>query len=172
MKYLISIYFDEATNRQIYKHMEAVAKASGNDYMLANKVPPHITLSSFETDDITPVWNALRRQIYDVAGGEIKWVGSGAFMTSVLYLTPVLNEYLLGVMQEIYDCILTVPDIKISKYYKPYQWLPHTTIGKKMTEEELYKGFAAVQGSFQIITGKVVRLGLAKASPYEEIEIL
>ena len=170
MKYLISIYFDEATNRQIYKHMEAAAQASKNDYMLTHRVPPHITLSSFETDDIMPVWDTLRRDIYDVTGGEIKWVGCGAFMTSVLYITPVLNEYLLGLMQGIYDCLLTAPNVKISKYYRPYQWLPHTTIGKKMTEEELCRGFAAVQGSFQIIAGKVVRLGLAKASPYEEID--
>ena len=48
MKYLISLYFDDNTNKQIYGYMEKVAAVTGNDYMLANHVPPHITVSSFE----------------------------------------------------------------------------------------------------------------------------
>ena len=48
MKYLISLYFDDNTNKQIYGYIEKVAVVTGNDYMLANHVPPHITVSSFE----------------------------------------------------------------------------------------------------------------------------
>lgn len=169
MKYLISLYFDDSTNKQIYKHMENVAKATGNDYMIARRVPPHITISSFETEYVEEVQQAIQERLAGVKVGEVQWVGTGAFMTSVLYLSPVLNEYLQTLMQETYDCICQNPKVKISKYYQPFQWLPHTTIGKKLNEAELVEGFRVVQKDFQMIRGKGIRIGLAMASPYEDI---
>ena len=47
--YLISLYFDDVTNERIQSYMNQIAKRTGNDVMLADKVPPHITLSAFET---------------------------------------------------------------------------------------------------------------------------
>ncbi len=175
MKYLFSLYFDDNTNKQIYQYIEAVAEVTDNNYMLANQVPPHITISSFElgTTLESEVVKMLEHQISlalkDMTEGEVQWVGCGAFMNSVLYLTPVLNAYLQDIMQKIYDAVSDSPNVEISKFYRPFQWLPHTTIGKKMSSEELTKGFDAVQGDFRILQGKIIRVGLAKASPYEEI---
>ncbi len=175
MKYLISLYFDEKTNKQITQYMKAVAEATGNDYMLANKVPPHITVSSFEVEEgpesslIQGLEARITHALEDVKAGEVQWIGCGAFMSSVLYLTPVLNEYLQIMEERMYECISREAELKISKYYRPYEWLPHTTIGKKLSEEELCEAFRSVQCSFWILRGKVVRVGLAKASPYEEI---
>jgi len=175
MKYLISLYFDDNTNKQIYGYMEKVAAVTGNDYMLANHVPPHITVSSFEVhgnvenDFIKQLQDMISMALQDIAVGDVQWVGSGAFMNSVLYMTPVLNAYLQDVMERIYDAVADCPNVEVSKFYRPFQWLPHTTIGKKLAPEELNKGFAAVQGDFHILQGKIIRIGLAKASPYEEI---
>lgn len=175
MKYLVSLYFDENTNRQIRKHMEAVAEVTGNQYMIMNQVPPHITVSSMEIDDaagedvIKHLKDNISSLFEGIPSGEVQWVGCGAFMDSVLYLSPVLNAYLQDMMQCVYDAALGCPDVEISRYYQPFQWLPHTTVGKKMTAEELVKGFETVQVSFRIIQGKVIKVGLAKASPYEEI---
>ena len=47
--YLISLYFDDVTNERIQSYMNQIAKRTGNEVMLADKVPPHITLSAFET---------------------------------------------------------------------------------------------------------------------------
>lgn len=176
MKYLISLYFDEKTNKQIMQYMKAVAEVTGNDYMLAHKVPPHITVSSFEAQEgpespfIQELEERISRALEDVKAGEVQWIGCGAFMSSVLYLTPVLNEYLQIMEARMYDCISREAKLKISKYYRPYEWLPHTTIGKKMSEEELCEAFRRVQCNFRVLQGKVVRVGLAKASPYEEIK--
>lgn len=169
MKYLVSLYFDDKTNQQILKHMATVAETTGNDYMPEHKVPPHITISSFETEDSEAIKEVLHNCLADSVKGEVQWVGTGAFQSSVLYLAPVLNEYLQEFMQAVYDSICNVEGVTISKFYRPFQWLPHTTIGKRMSEEDLIKGFAAVQSGFRIIKGDVVRIGLATASPYKEI---
>ena len=47
--YLISIYFDKKTDKQIRKLMEQVAEKTGNTFMQDNHVPPHITVAAIET---------------------------------------------------------------------------------------------------------------------------
>ena len=47
--YLISIYFDEKTNKSIEKYIQRVAEVTGNTFMLDNQVPPHITVAAAET---------------------------------------------------------------------------------------------------------------------------
>ena len=46
--YLISLYFDEGTNKKIQLYMEQIAQRTGNMAMINGKVPPHITLPAFE----------------------------------------------------------------------------------------------------------------------------
>lgn len=174
MKYLVSLYFDDKTNKQILKYMMAVAEATGNDYMLEHKVPPHITISSFEveesnSDSVRQLVQKFNEVFQNASGGVIQWVGTGAFMTSALYLMPVLNQYLQKLMEDVYDVVSADKDIKISKYYQPFQWMPHTTVGKKLGAVQLVKAFDVVQLDFKVITGSVNKIGLAKASPYEDI---
>ena len=40
--YLISLYFDEGTNKKIQLYMEQIAQRTGNMAMIDGKVPPHI----------------------------------------------------------------------------------------------------------------------------------
>ena len=49
--YLISIYFDEKTDKQIRRLMSQVAEQTGNTFMQDNHVPPHITVAAIETRD-------------------------------------------------------------------------------------------------------------------------
>ena len=49
--YLISIYFDPKTNKKIQQYINKVARQTGNTFMLDGNVPPHITISAFETID-------------------------------------------------------------------------------------------------------------------------
>ena len=46
--YFISLYFDNKTNERIQRYIDKIANCSGNVFMTENKVPPHITVSSFE----------------------------------------------------------------------------------------------------------------------------
>ena len=48
--YLISLYFDEKTEKHIRRFIKQVAKRTGNTYMIDGNVPPHITIAAFETN--------------------------------------------------------------------------------------------------------------------------
>ena len=47
--FLVSIYFDKKTEEKLYILMKRVAEVTGNNFMLDNHVPPHITVAAVET---------------------------------------------------------------------------------------------------------------------------
>ena len=122
--YLISLYFDDVTNERIQSYMNQIAKRTGNDVMLAGKVPPHITLSAFET---TQESEAV-----------------------AVYISQICQ-------------------VKIHQRYQPFSWIPHSTIGKQLSQTELKEAFVVMQEQFGMFRGTAVGIGLAKTNPYTDI---
>ncbi len=167
--YLVSIYFDEKTENWIRKYIESVAAKTGNRFMLDNKVQPHITIASFETDKIDEVIERLKGIRSKLERGQITWASVAAFFPSVIYLAPVLNEYLHNLSMIVTENIRSVSGVKLGKIYQPFNWIPHTTIGKKMSKEEMQIAFKVLQNSFGMFSGETVQIGVAKTNPYEDI---
>ena len=178
--YHISMYFDEKTTAYMHKLIEKVAQATGNDYMLEAKVPPHITLCALECEDEAVLKERLDNLVGELKQGSLQWVSIGTFLPGVIFVQPVLNEYLQGLMELVYACVQGVPEstqgcrkdlpgIKLKPCYKPFSWLPHNTVGKKLTPEQLTDAFRVLQKEFKVFEGKAVRIGLAKMNPHREI---
>lgn len=166
--YLISVYFDKKTEHRIQSYINAVEVSCGNTFMNDNRVPPHLTIMAFETLKLESILEVLEDVMSNIKEDKIEWVTVGTFPT-VIFIQPVLNEYLHKLSSVIYDSISQVPDIKVSKYYKPFSWLPHATIAKQLSEEEIRKAFDTLQKSFHSFEGEVVRIELAKKNPYHVI---
>ena len=169
--YLISAYFDENTNRVLQGYIEKVVKATGNDFMVANHVPPHLTLSAIEArsvDVLAPAFDKLEGKI---SRGDISLITVGQLMPKVLYVSPYLNEYLQNLEQQVFDCFKNIPDTTISNFYRPFSWLPHITLAKTLNKEQM---LAAVQTmlDFQRIDASIVRIGLAKVNPHEDVSLI
>ena len=168
--YLVSIYFDEKTNKKMQQYINKVAEVTGNRFMIDGQVPPHITISAFETQDEQAAISAVECAAAKLQQGKLTWVSAGQFFPYVIYLAPVLNEYLHNLSLTLYDEIAQVNDIQISPYYRPYQWFPHSTIGKKLTKEEMKTAFEVLQNSFGMFEGNIVKIGLAKPNPHRDIK--
>lgn len=151
--------------------MTQVAKKTGNYNMLDGKVPPHITISSFETKDVSQVTSLLEQNIAGLQQGMIQWTSVGVFLPYVIYLSPVLSTYLHGLSKEITNTLKQLEEIRLSPYYQPFSWVPHTTIGKKLSKEEMQIAFQVLQHQFGPFEGRITKLGLAKTNPYEDIVI-
>lgn len=167
--YLISAYFDKETNNRIQQYMNQVAKRTGNNSMLEGKVPPHITISSFEIKDVSQVISLLEQNIAELQQGLIRWTSVGVFLPYVIYLSPVLNTYLHGLSKAITDTLEQAEGIRLSPYYQPFSWMPHTTIGKQLSKSEMQIAFQVLQHQFGPFEGRITKLGLAKTNPYEDI---
>lgn len=145
--YLISLYFDDKSENQIQSYINDVAQQCGNTFMVDNNVPPHITIAAFETLQEKIIVEVLNNALKNIKNNKIEWVTVGAFPT-VIFMQPVLNQYLHNLSSVIYESILQIPNTKISKYYKPFSWLPHVTIAKQLSEVQMKEAFSVLQKSF------------------------
>lgn len=169
--YLVSVYFDEKTNKTIQSLVNKVSGKTGNNFMIEGKVPPHITVSAFETKQEEKVLERLRAVAKDLSQNNLRWVSVGTFLPNVIYLAPVLNEYLQNMTQTIYGTIEDVDETKMNPFYLPFQWMPHTTIGKLLTKEQMRDAFEVLQEQFVPFEGTVTKIGLAKTNPYTELAL-
>ena len=167
--YLVSIYFNEKTNKRIQQYINKVAEHTGNQYMIEEQVPPHITISAFETTQEDEAILNLEEAVKKLKCGKLTFASVGQFFPYVMHIAPVLNEYLHEMSVMVCAALFQVNRTKISPYYQPFQWLPHVTIGKKLTKQEMQIAFAIMQNSFGTFEGEVVKIGLAKPNPHRDI---
>ena len=178
--YLISAYFDENTN-EILKHLQQkIADKTGNDFMIRNNVMPHLTISAIEArnvDVLIPAFEKVCReklQPLDEKGvvnvnNTINIVSVGQLFPRVIYAAPVLNEYMMNLSISIYNEFTTIPETNISKFYQPYSWMPHITLGKCLDKEQMRQAFAVLQDLFMPIDGWIAKIGLSTVNPYREV---
>ena len=167
--YLISLYFDDKTNRILQRYIGQIAEKTGNMFMTENHVPPHMTVSAIEArnvDVLRPVFESLKGKM---KSGSVQFVSVGQLLPYVFYTTPVLNSYLLDVSQQVYETMKDIDETTISKYYKPLSWLPHVTLGKTLSKEQMQLAFQVMQESFIPFEGSVTEIGLAKVNPHEDV---
>ena len=167
--YLVSIYFDENSSKEINKYITKCALSSQNTFMIDHHVPAHMTLLAFQSDHEEKVIELLKQYVKDIKSEEIYFTSIGAFLPHVLYISPLLNEYLFKTQQFLYDGFKDIDTIKLSYQYKPYSWIPHTTIAKTLSQEELNKSFKTMQSLFNPFHAKVTRIALSKTNPYQDI---
>ncbi|MGN0513440.1 MAG: 2'-5' RNA ligase family protein [Lachnospiraceae bacterium] len=168
--YLISVYFDEKTNLILQRYINKIAAKTGNTFMTDNHVPPHMTISAIEARSVQilkPVFIGLQGKIRQ---GKIKFVSVGQLLPYVMYVTPVLNEYLLDVSKQVYEAVKDIPETAVSRYYQPLSWLPHVTVGKKLDKEQMIKALGVLQEGFAPFDATVTQIGLAKVNPHEDVE--
>lgn len=167
--YLISVYFDENTNKTIQNLINRVAKASGNTYMIDNKVPPHMTITAIQAKEPEKLITCFESLKGNIISGKINIVSPGQLLPYVMYIAPVLNEYLDKISKEIASVTENVSGVKLSKYYRPYSWLPHITIGKTLSHDEMIKAFQIMHQYFVPFEASVTEIGLARTNPHEDI---
>lgn len=167
--YLISVYFDENTNRILRRYIDKIAEVTGNDFMITHKVPPHMTISAIEARNVDCLLPAFRSLENKLQSGVVDVVTVGQLLPYVMYGGAVLNEYLLDLSKMVYEAYKNIPDTSISKYYQPLSWLPHITLGKTLNKDQMAQSFGVMQESFAPFTAKITKIGLAKVNPHEDV---
>lgn len=169
--YLISAYFDETTTKKLQEYINRIYEATGNVFMVENHVPPHMTISAMEArnvDVLVPGFESLEGSL---TSQEIQIVSLGQFLPYVFYGAPVLNDYLQQMSQKVFDTFKDIPEVTVSRYYRPGSWLPHITLGKQLSKEQMSQALEAMQ-DFTPIKGKIVRIGLSTVNPHKDIRII
>ena len=158
--YLISVYFDETTEKRINGYMKQIEKATGNVLMTQGNIPPHITIAAFQTESEDDAREIFLRKKEELESGKIQWVSVGTFLPGVIYITPILNEYLHHLVETYYKEIIGREGVKIDYRYMPFSWLPHSTLAKHLSKEQLTIAFEVMQKQFAPLEGKVTKIGV------------
>lgn len=167
--YLISIYFDENTEKKMKGYMNQIAKKSGDFAMIEGNVPPHITVSAFAAVSEKEAKDIFERVAGKIKSGKIYWVSIAAFFPQVIYLSPVLNEYLHQISEITYKEVTQSENVILKGHYEPFAWMPHGTLAKYLTEEQMRTAFEVLQKQFAPFESKVVKIGLTRTNPYEDL---
>lgn len=167
--YLISVYFDDESNKIISNYMKKIAQKTGNSFMTDNNVPPHLTIMSVESRDEKKLKEMMEQLENCLTKGQIQLVSFGVLLPYVLYVTPVLNLYLEDMIERVHDRVKDIPEVKMSRYYQPMQWLPHITLGKKLSKEQMQEAFVIMQEQFVPMEITVEKIGLAKTNPHQDL---
>jgi len=169
--YLISLYFDEKTENKIGGYMKQIAKHTGNTAMFDGNVPPHITIAAFHAESEEYAKLVFRNASSKAVSENVYWVAVGSFLPNVIYIAPVLNEYLYQ-LSEIYNEELRKQEtVEVDKRYEPFHWFPHTTLAKHLAKDQMRAAFEVMQNQFGPFEGRAVRVGLSKTNPYRDLEI-
>jgi len=171
MNYSVVFYFDDETANKITSLMHLITDNGVNDYLISNKVPPHITIADFECEDISAVINSLEVCKEKIRQDIVYWASIGLFNPSVLFLAPVVNQFLLKSCEIVNNSIKVVPATKNNNYYIPYQWVPHTTIAAKLSSQEIGTAFLVANDNFKAFGGYVTKLALIKNKPRTDIKV-
>ena len=169
--YLVSLYFDEKTEEKIQFLINQVAEKTGNTFMVDGKVLPHMTVCEFSMKEEDKAIEYLTKMVSSMKQMEVQFVSVGTFLPYVIFLAPVLDKELFNTSLATYLELSKIEDCSISKYYQPFQWMPHATIGKKLTSEEMRTAFEVLQNQFGPFKGTVTKIGLAKTNPYRDIAV-
>lgn len=167
--YLISIYFDEKTNSILNRLTVHVAEATGNHFMRENQIPSHITVAAVDAEDEKQLIAAMERVSLQFTPGEIQWVSVGTFVPQVLFIEPVLNQYLHDLSVQIAKELGEIPGVVLRENYQPFSWLPHCSVGKRLTKEQMMAGYEVLLQEFQPFQGMVTKIGVAKTNPHRDV---
>lgn len=167
--YLITAYFDDITKIHIQKLIDKVCAASQNDYMIKNHVPPHMTICAFEqkSDDVAiKLYDRMQEMLQPT---EVYIATIGVFLPYVIYAQVIKNEILMKTSQNIYNILTDNTDTKINHFYEPFNWIPHITIGKQLSKEQMQAAFVVMQEHFSSIEARIEKFSLSKPTPFRDL---
>lgn len=169
MDYAVTLKFDKETEKTIQNLIDEVAKKTGCDYMKQINIPPHVTVCALVSDKEEALLVEMENIVKLINEDMIWFANIGVFNPLVIYLGPVLNEYLQNTCSLVNERLLKYADVGNRGQYLPNQWVPHAAIAVKLTPPALQEAFAIVQEKFTAFEATVEKIVLARTDPYQEL---
>ena len=160
--YLVSVYFDKTAEHILQRYINKIAEKTGNSFMMDNNVPPHMTISAIEARSENALLGAMDNLRNSLSNGTSSIVSVGQLLPYVFYATPVLNGYLQDLSEKVFDEVKSIPECAVSR-------LPHITLGKTLTKEQMQMAFSVMQESFVPFEATITEIGLARVNPHSDV---
>ncbi|MBR5646248.1 MAG: hypothetical protein IKX23_06375 [Treponema sp.] len=174
--YAVTLYFDENINQKILELIKEIYLETGNDYMIKNSVPPHLSLGLFHVkkEEIE-----ILEKVFKEFAGFLKnekeelflnFYGADNFSDKVIFLGVIRDELLMSLNKKLHQLFLPFFEAGDNRNYLPENWMPHVALAVKMNEQQFEKGFSYAKKVFFPKTAKICSITLAECNPYKEVE--
>ena len=170
--YAITLYFDDATSTVIKELTALLADVTGNDFMTANSVPPHLTLGMFHANDadVGNLKTQFENFVSTVRAGnfsfDISFSGFESFLDKVIFIKPMVDENLSELNKLLHEKFLPHFEPADNRNYLPENWYPHIALGVKLSHEQFEKGMEFLKDQPSGRCARITTIGLACCNPY------
>ena len=172
--YAVTLYFEYKDSDEISNLTAKLAKIIDNNYMIANNVPPHLTLGMFHVEDsdvqkldkiFSEFVEIARKEVITDKTFELPIIGPDSFLDKVLFLKPAANERFVSLNKLLHQMFVPHFAPGDNRNYLPENWVPHVALAVKLTHEQFEKGMEFLKDQ-NVDNVKIVSIGLAKCNPY------
>lgn len=170
MDYAIMLGFDQTSDQMIRDWIGIIARQAGNDITLLSGLRPHLTLAEFDSDQIETVKMILSERTKTVLRPIPISLSSAGFFPhnpSVLYLAPIVDEYLLD-LHRLLNQSLEPLCTDFSPLYREENWVPHCTLALELDRSSFLEACQALFNVFQPIQAAARTISLVSCCPYCE----
>ena len=109
--YAVTLEFDKETESKIQEMIDEVATVTGCDYMKLSKIPPHVTVSALVSDNESALLAEMESIAESMHKDSIWFASIGVFNPFVIYLGPVMNEFLQNTCRTVNERLLKYADV-------------------------------------------------------------
>lgn len=170
MHYAVTLEFDKESENKIQQMIDDVAEKTGCNHMKQYGIPPHITVSGIISETEEALLEEVEKISQSMSKDFVWFANIGIFNPLVIYLGPVMNEFLYNACKTVNERLLQYAEVGNKGQYLPDQWVPHTAVAVELTPEGLKEAFSIVQEKFSAFGAVAERITLAKCEPYEKLK--
>ena len=170
--YAVSLHFTQDVNEIIFNTMSSIAELTGNDFMIKNKVPPHVTIGAFHgtKENEEKLSNIVKEFSKTQDSGLVRFSEIGNFNQKVLFLKPEKDTFLSTINDQLQKIILPEFEAGENGYYVPEIWFPHTTLATGLNQTQFSKALELAEKISLPLEAKIDNIGFYQCSPFLELK--
>lgn len=158
--------------------MKDIAAVTGNNYMLDNSVPPHLSLGLFHAEEekagemeklFCEFAESLKSKGTNLA---LNFNGPDNFADKVIFLSVKRDESLMKLNRDLHQLFLPHFEAGDNRNYLPENWVPHIALAVKLDHQQFEKGFETVNSFPLPKSAKITSATLARCNPYNEVSLI
>lgn len=178
--YSVSLFFDEKSTVELSNFILQVAQITKNDYVVKNKIPPHITIGMFKATknqegqlvEIIKKINSEFQPIFEKKENVLVFEKLDTLKNKIAFLSFATKQSLIFSLNQKFHNFL-MPDFPsaCNNMYLPHDFFPHCTIATGLSKTQLAllqdaqnKNLIKIPKSVQ-----VAKISLAVRHPYQEV---
>ncbi len=170
--YAVSLHFTQDVNQIISDAVGEIAKLTGNDFIIQNKIPPHVTIGAFhgtkeKEAHLTKLVEDFSKALQP---GMVQFTEVGNFNKKVLFLKPQKDAFLTEINKALHKLILPEFEKGENGYYMPEIWFPHTTLATRLSQSQFEKALEIANKISLPLETKISSVGLYQCSPFLELK--